>query len=62
MKPIGECGTCGYPGLRPEGHAEWCERLAYLLTHEDKLGPVRFRSQSEIQRPAELEPMSLATV
>lgn len=23
-----ECIVCGHPGLRPEGHAEWCEHVA----------------------------------
>lgn len=21
---VGECWTCGFPFLRPEGHASWC--------------------------------------
>jgi len=24
MGRAGECGSCGFPGLRPEGHADWC--------------------------------------
>lgn len=23
-----ECVTCGFPYLRPEGHAEWCAEVA----------------------------------
>lgn len=23
-----ECVTCGFPTLRPEGHAEWCAEVA----------------------------------
>lgn len=26
-----ECVTCGHPNLRPEGHAEWCERVTARL-------------------------------
>jgi hypothetical protein len=26
--PVGECPVCGYPALRPEGHADWCGRIA----------------------------------
>lgn len=26
-----ECGCCGFPGLRPDGHAEWCEHTAAWL-------------------------------
>jgi hypothetical protein len=26
--PVGECPVCGYPALRPDGHADWCGRIA----------------------------------
>lgn len=32
-----ECIVCGFPGLRPEGHAEWCERVG---AYNRSLGPV----------------------
>ena len=25
---MNECVTCGYPTVRPEGHAEWCAEVA----------------------------------
>ena len=27
---MNECVTCGYPTVRPEGHAEWCREIAAL--------------------------------
>jgi hypothetical protein len=31
-----ECITCGYPCLRPDGHAEWCpSSREYPTTSED---------------------------
>lgn len=29
-----ECLTCGHPGLRPDGHAEWCEGIQSMTDDE----------------------------
>lgn len=28
---MNECTVCGFPTLRAEGHAEWCERVSAAL-------------------------------
>lgn len=30
----GDCTVCGYPTLRREGHAEWCERIGKFLADD----------------------------
>jgi len=32
--PTPECLTCGYPALRPTGHATWCAAVSLLNTQE----------------------------
>lgn len=33
---LAECPVCGFPTLRPDGHAEWCGRITER-TREDSL-------------------------
>lgn len=30
----GDCTVCGHPTLRPEGHADWCERIGKFLADD----------------------------
>jgi hypothetical protein len=47
-----ECATCGFPGLRPNGHADWCERTAAWLASIEPPSVVACRASAAASRAA----------
>ena len=44
-----ECLTCGHPGLRPHGHADWCARVEAMTPAERSEATIRMAAAQGIR-------------